>query len=144
MLARPSTTSAIGSVRPNDLQQEHGRERAGDHHDVVQRIDRADDARAPILARPGLDRGEDRHDEQARGGGIEEELEGDAQAEAAHEEFAERNLAARRRHRVGRKPEVDRQRRDDEQQERRGRELDASARQHRGAERTGGDRRERK
>ena len=121
------------------LQEEHGRERAGDHHDVVQRIDRADDSRAPILPRPCLDRGEERNDEQARGGGIEEQLEGDAQAESAHKEFHERNFAARPRHRVGRKPEVDRQGRDDEQKERRRRKLDASARQHGGAERSGGD-----
>ena len=50
------------------LQKDHGRERARDHHEVVQRIDRGDHARAPLLTRPGLDRGEDRHDEQtARG-----------------------------------------------------------------------------
>ncbi len=110
-----------------ELQQEHGRERAGDHHEIIQRIDRADHARAPFLARPCLDRGEEGHDEQASRGGIEDELEGDAQAEPAHEEFVQRNFVAGPRHRVGRKPQVDRQRRHDEQQEGRGRKLDSSA-----------------
>ena len=65
-----------------DLQQDHRDDRAADHEDIVQRVDGADDPRAPVLARPGLDGGEDRHDEEARRGGIEEDLEGDAQAEA--------------------------------------------------------------
>ena len=40
-------------VDAGQLEQQRRRERAGDHVDRVERIDRADDARAPVLARPG-------------------------------------------------------------------------------------------
>ena len=55
-------------------------DRADDHEDRVQRVDGADDAGAPILARPGLHGGEDRHHEQAGGEGIGDDLDGDPQA----------------------------------------------------------------
>ena len=109
-------------------------------HEVVQRIDRADHACAPFLARPGLDRGEDRHDEQAARGGKEKELERHSQAERS----SVKNSPSGTSRLAGAKPlvdepDVDRQRRHDEEQERRGRKLDASARQRRRRERAGGD-----
>ena len=59
-------------AQPQDLQQDHGRKRTADHPDVTEGIDRGDDASAPVLAGPGLNRGEDRNDKQARGGRINE------------------------------------------------------------------------
>ena len=131
--------SVVGSERPATCSRTIVDDRAADHEDIVQRVDGADDPRAAVLARPGLDGGEDRHDEEARRCRIEEDLEGEAQAEAAGEELGQRNLVVRRRHRAGLKPDGDRQRRKRKQQERRRRELDAAVRQQRRGERAGGD-----
>ena len=54
-------------AQADKLQQDHRRERSDDHADVAQRVDGGDDARAPIDARPGLNRGEERDDVKAQG-----------------------------------------------------------------------------
>jgi hypothetical protein len=79
MLAKPRTASAFGSLRRKTWRRHYGCQRTAGHPDVAKSVDGADDARATVLAGPGLNRGEDRNGEQAGGGRIEENLERDAQ-----------------------------------------------------------------
>ncbi len=64
-------------AQPRDLEEQHRHERSADHENGVERIDGADDAGPPILGRPCLHRGEDRHYEKSSRGRIEEDFECD-------------------------------------------------------------------
>ena len=126
MLARPRTRSAIGSLNRTSCNRIIVASDPLDDSDVAERVDRGDDARAPIDARPGLNRGEQRDDIEAQGCREQENFDGKAHASGAHEKFGNRNLVAGGRYRLGRKPHVKRQRRYRDEEEWRRRKLDAA------------------
>jgi hypothetical protein len=123
----------------DELQKDHRRQRSADHTDVAKRVDRGDNARAPIDARPGLNRGEQWNNIEAQGRREEKNFNGKAHASGAHEKFGYRNFLAGGRNRVGGQPDVDRQRRDRQQKEWCGRKLDPPMRQDSRGERPRGD-----
>ena len=125
-------------VDAGQFQQQGDRQRADDHIDRVQRVDGADDARAVILARPGLHRGEDRHHEKAGGAGIDQDLDRDAQPHRAFEKFQQPDFRARWRHRPRGEAEVDADRAHDDQHERCRRQLNAAVRKRGGRKRADG------